>query len=111
MKKMTPSFFQFPVEQELIDEFIEMSLKTDPEAGLKAIKECLNRNLEPELHKIQTPALVVSSEFDMKSLRKATLEVHKQLPNSQLADIKNTGHLPFMENPDDLLKAILDFID
>jgi pimeloyl-ACP methyl ester carboxylesterase len=110
MKKMTPSFFQFPVEQELIDQFIEMSLKTDVDAGLKAIHECITRNFEPELHKIQVPTLVISSEFDMKSLRNATLEVHNQLPNSQLVDIKHTGHLPFMENPDDFLQAIVDFI-
>ena len=110
MKKMTPTFFQYPVSQEIIDEFIEMSLKTDKEAALSTIKHCIKRNLEPELNKIKIPALVVTSEFDMKSLRKATLVVHEKLPNSKLVDITKTGHLPFMENPDELLKAILDFI-
>ncbi len=109
MPKMIPKFFQYPQSQEMIDNFNKMSLKTAKHAGLSAIMNCLNHNLEPELHKIKIPTLVISSEFDQKDLRQATLNIHKLIPNSKLVDIKKTGHLPFMENPTDFLQAIVDF--
>ncbi|TXT56245.1 MAG: putative hydrolases or acyltransferases (alpha/beta hydrolase superfamily) [Promethearchaeota archaeon] len=109
MYKMFPRFFMNPPAQEVIDEFVQYSNKTSRQAGLSAIKYCLKRNLEPELHKIQTPTLVISSEHDQSTLRKATLNLHKLIPNSELVDIPNTGHLPFMENPEVFLKAIINF--
>ncbi len=110
MPKMVPKFFQYPQPQEMIDNFNKMSLKTAKNAGLSAIMHSFNRNLEPELHNIKIPTLVISSEFDQKDLRQATLNIHKLIPNSKLVDIKRTGHLPFMENPTDFLQAIVNFI-
>ena len=86
-----------------------MTLKTAKHAGLSAIHYCYTRNLEPELYKIKVPTLVISSEFDQKDLRQATLNIHKLIPDSKLVDISNTGHLPFIENPNEFLQAILDF--
>ena len=110
MDKMVPTFFMNPPSQEKIDEFTKMTLKTDHYAGLSAIHHCLTRNLEPELHKVKVPTLVISSEHDQKDLRKATLQIHKLVPNSKLVDISDTGHLPFIENPDAYLNAIVDFV-
>ena len=110
MPKMVPSFFQFPVSQETIEEFTEMSLKTDHQAGLSIITHCFNRNMEPELPKITLPTLVVSSEFDQKDLRQATMKIHKLIQGSKLADIPKTGHLPFIENPGAFRKAVVDFV-
>lgn len=110
MNKMFPSFFMNPPPKEEMDNFVKMSLKTAKHAGLSAIHYCYKRNLEPELDNITVPTLVISSEFDQKDLRKATLEVHKLIPNSKLVDIPNTGHLPFMENPTAFLDAINSFV-
>ncbi|MHA1149423.1 MAG: alpha/beta fold hydrolase [Promethearchaeota archaeon] len=109
IEKMIPTSFMTPPPKEVTDEFIKLSLKTDHEAGLSAIHYCLTRNLEPELPKIKVPTLVISSEHDQKDLRRATLQIHKLIPNSILIDIPNTGHLPFIENPAAFLKAIVDF--
>jgi pimeloyl-ACP methyl ester carboxylesterase len=109
MAKMVPRFFIRPPPEEVINDFIEMTLKTAKHAGLSAIHYCYTRNLEPELYKIKVPTLVISSEFDQKDLRQATLNIHKLIPDSKLVDISNTGHLPFIENPDEFLQAILDF--
>ena len=110
MQKMFPRFFMNPPAQEVIDEFVRYSVKTSKQAGLSAIKYCLERNLEPELHKIKLPTLVISSEHDQSTLRKATLNIHKLIPKSELVDIPDTGHLPFMENPKVFLKAIIEFV-
>ncbi len=110
MRKMFPKFFMKPPPEDIMEDFVQNSLKTSKQAGLSAIKYCLERNLEPELHKIKVPTLVISSEYDQSTLRKATLNIHKLIPNSELVDIPDTGHLPFMENPDAFLKAIVDFI-
>ncbi len=110
MDKMFPSFFMNPPDQETLDAFVKMSLKTAKHAGLSAIHYCYTRNLEPELHNISVSTLVISSQFDQKDLRKATLAVHQLIPNSKLVDIPNTGHLPFMENPDAFLEAITSFV-
>jgi pimeloyl-ACP methyl ester carboxylesterase len=109
MAKMFPKFFIEPPSQEVIDKFIQMSLKTSKQAALSSIEYCLENNLEPELHHIKVPTLVISSKHDQKNLRKATLNVHKLISDSQLIDIPDTGHLPFMENPNAFLKAIVKF--
>ncbi len=108
--KMAPSFFKFPIAQEKLDYFESMQLKTAKHAGLSEIQHCYKSNLEPELHKIAVPTLVISSEFDQKPLRQATLQIHKLIPNSKLVDISKTGHLPFIENPAEFLQAIVDFV-
>ena len=110
MGKMAPRFFIRAPSKEVIDNFVEMSLKTAKHAGLSAIHYCYTRNLEPELHNITVPTLVISSEYDQKDLRNATLKIHQLIPNSELVDIYDTGHLPFMENPKEFLKAIQDFV-
>ncbi len=110
MVKMAPTFFTKPISQEDLDEFTRMSMKTDHRAGLSAIHYCITRNLEPELHKIKVPTLVISSEHDQKALRKATLRVHDLIPGSKLVDIPDTGHLPFFENPEAFLEAIVSFV-
>ena len=43
-------------------------------------------------------------------LRQATLQIHNLIPGSKLADIPKIGHLPFVENPEAFLKAIVDFV-
>ena len=108
--KMVTKSFQYPVPQETIDYFKSMSLKTAKHAGLSAINHCMKENFEPLLSRIKVPTLVISSEFDRKELRQATLQIHKSIPGSKLADIPKTGHFPFMENPADFLKAIVDFV-
>jgi pimeloyl-ACP methyl ester carboxylesterase len=110
MRKMTPTFFKYKVPQKLIDDFTAMSNKTPLHSGLKMITACVKTNMEPELHKITVPSLIISSEFDQKALRQGTLAIHKLIPGSTLVDIKKTGHLPFIENPKDFLKALVDFI-
>jgi pimeloyl-ACP methyl ester carboxylesterase len=110
MPKMLPKFFQYPVPKETIDHFNAMSLKTAKHAAVSAINHCMKQNFEPHLSKIKVPVLVISSEFDQKELRQATLHIHKSISGSKFADIPRTGHLPFMENPSDFLKAIVDFV-
>jgi non-heme chloroperoxidase len=110
MAKMAPRFFMKPQPKEMIDNFVEMSLKTAKHAGLSSIQYCYNRNLEPELDRITVPTLVISSEYDQKDLRKATLKIHQLIPNSKLVDISDTGHLPFIENPKEFLNAIQNFV-
>jgi len=110
MPKMLPKFFQYPVSKETIEYFNSMSLKTAKHAGLSAINHCMKQNFEPHLSKIKVPTLVISSEFDQKELRQATMHIHKLISGSKFADIPKTGHLPFMENPTEFLKAIVDFV-
>ena len=110
MPKMVPRFFQYPVSEETIEEFTQISLKTAKHAGLSIIQHCFKRNLEPELHTISLPTLVISSQYDQKDLRQATLQIHRLISGSKLVDIPNTGHLPFVENPEEYLNAIVDFV-
>ncbi|HMF33319.1 MAG TPA: alpha/beta hydrolase [Candidatus Lokiarchaeia archaeon] len=109
-RRMFPTFFKFPVAPEILEDFIVKSLNTPLYVGLSEIKHCYKENLEPQLHKITVPTLVISSQFDQKALRQATLQIHNLIPNSKLADISKTGHLPFMENPAEFLQAIVDFV-
>ena len=102
--------FYFPLTQEKLDWFLALSLKTDTQAGISEIQHSYKWNFEHELHNIKVPTLVVSSEFDSKLLRPATRRIHKLIQNSKLVVILKTGHLPFMENPDGYIQAIVDFV-
>ncbi len=110
LTKLIRMWFKFPLSQEKLDWFLELSLKTDTRAGINEIQHSYRWNFEHKLHLIKVPTLVISSEFDSKLLRPATRRIHRLIQNSEMGVILKTGHLPFIENPEGYIQAIVDFV-
>jgi proline iminopeptidase len=66
----------------------------------------MSRNLLPDLHQINVPTLIISGDDDFicDPISQAT-RIHKEIKNSELAIIHNSGHLPWKEQPAAFNKA------
>jgi len=106
--RMAKGSFKTPPPPEFIKEFMEYSSKIPLHVGVSAISNCYNTNLEPKLPNIKIPTLVISSQYDQRDLRKASLQIHKLIPNSQFVVIP-TGHFSINENPDAFAEPIVSF--
>lgn len=62
-----------------------------------------------DLKKINTPTLVIYGDYE-SGLEGGKL-IHENLPNSEFVLIKNSGHFPFIEQPEAYFDAIDDFLD
>jgi len=59
--------------------------------------------------RIVPPTLIVSGERTTKYMRGVAMELHRTIPNSQLATIQNASHYPHIENPEECSAKILAF--
>lgn len=109
MREVTTQMFYGPSDPSIIDRLIEMSMKTPVEIGIRVFNEILTNNLLDDLGKIEIPALILHGEYDIIPLRQAQA-MHERLPNSRLVVIKNCGHLPFIEKPEETQKAMFEFL-
>lgn len=66
-------------------------------------------NLWPEIGKLAMPALLITGEKDTKYTNIAQ-RMQKVLPNASHVSILNTSHMPHLEQPDSVEKAIKNFL-
>ncbi|MFE4351928.1 alpha/beta fold hydrolase [Peribacillus butanolivorans] len=66
--------------------------------------------LEEDLYSIQTPCLLVWGRHDKVVPLKIGERLHKDLPNSKLAVLENSGHLLPEENPEEVYHLIKEFL-
>ena len=59
--------------------------------------------------RIAPPTLILSGEQTTKFMRGVALELHRTIPNNQLAIIQNAAHYPHIENPEECSAKILAF--
>lgn len=64
-----------------------------------------------ELHTIQTPCLLIWGRYDKVVPVEIGQRLHKDLPNSNLIVIENTGHLLPEEKPEEVYHLIKDFLE
>jgi pimeloyl-ACP methyl ester carboxylesterase len=62
------------------------------------------------LSKIKCPTLVIGCTEDLLTPFKNSEYLHKHIPHSQLKKIRNCGHLPMAEKPEEFVKIVRDFL-
>ncbi|WP_290061687.1 alpha/beta fold hydrolase [Amycolatopsis solani] len=62
------------------------------------------------LAEITTPALVVIGTADALGLIELSAHLAESLPNAELAELPDTGHLPSMERPDEVTTLLRKFL-
>ncbi len=60
---------------------------------------------------IQIPTLVVAGEYDFGVSPESAEALAAALPDAELVVLKDTNHMPTMDNPDDLFAAVTDFLN
>ncbi|MBS5316113.1 MAG: alpha/beta fold hydrolase [Clostridiales bacterium] len=77
---------------------------------INLIKSMLDLDFQHELQKITCPVFIVCGEKDIAN-KKASLQLSKQIPNTEITFIKNAGHEVNMEAPKELGQILNTFLD
>jgi len=63
-----------------------------------------------DLQKLRMPILVVAGRFDRVSIPRYALDFKRYAPQAQIAILENSGHFPFIEEPDETEAVLRDFL-
>jgi proline iminopeptidase len=67
-------------------------------------------DLRPHLAEMQTPALILQGRYDWVTPLAGALEMAEKLPHAQLHIFENSGHMVFMEEPEELVNVLKHWI-
>lgn len=103
----------------LTDELMEFFWKPMKESigrkGFLHFAKCLdNKNLteiEAEIRQLKLPVLIIRGEADIYLSAAISEKIHTEIPGSQLVKIKSGGHFIQEEEPEELSKSILNFLN
>jgi 3-oxoadipate enol-lactonase len=95
---------------EKIEERKAVLLEIDPKAFQAACKILQEADLEPLLHRMKVPTLVVCGEFDQASPPPLNKSIADKVPGAAYVELPGCGHCPPLEQPQAFLAAIKDFV-
>ena len=95
---------------ELIAQRKERFLALDPGTFLEACEALATLDLRPELASVQVPALVLVGAMDEATPPQMSHELAAGLPQAQLAILPGCAHVPQLQEPEQFLAAISEFI-
>jgi pimeloyl-ACP methyl ester carboxylesterase len=95
---------------EMIEERKKVLLAIDPKAFQAACKILQEADLEPMLHRLEVPTLVVCGEFDQATPPALNKQIVEKVAGSRYVELPGCGHCPPLEQPDQFLAAIKDFV-
>lgn len=79
-------------------------------AGLRAARSIARTNLERQVGAIRAPTLIVWGEADRLIPRQFGVYFHKAIVGSHLALLKEAGHIPQVEKPEEFNRVLADFL-
>ena len=95
---------------ELIDERKRVLMGIDPKAFQAACKILQEADLEPMLHKLKLPTLVVCGQFDQATPPPLNKAIADKVNGARYIELPGCGHCPPLEQPQQFLAAIKDFV-
>lgn len=95
---------------EKIEERKNVLLAIDPKAFQAACKILQEADLEPLLHRLRVPTLVVCGEFDQATPPALNKVIAGKVPGAAYVQLPGCGHCPPLEQPEQFLAAIKDFV-
>lgn len=103
LKKMALMILGKEKGQKLIEKQLRKSASADYQAAspkMRAImSKCVNEDLRNQMHKIQTPTLLIWGENDTATPLSDAKIMEKLIPDSGLVNFPNCGHYSFLDNP------------
>ena len=107
---MAPAIMGAP-HKELGVELTNSFCRTDPEIAKRFARATFLSDVRPELARLQTPTLIVQCDDDLIAPRSVGEYMHRTLPHSTLAVVKNIGHCPHLSAPSATAAAIDAFLE
>lgn len=95
---------------EKVDERKQSLLAVHPEAFQAACRILQETDLVPLLSHLRVPTLVVCGECDQATPPALNKEIADNVPGARYVEIAGCGHCPPLEQPEQFLKAIGEFI-
>lgn len=95
---------------ELIDQRRRALLGIDAKAFSHACKILQEVDLTPLLHRLDVPTLVIGGEFDQATPPALTKAIADKIPNARYVELKGCGHCPPLEQPQEFVAAIREFV-
>lgn len=96
----------------LVDRYFELTLrKGNRQALVDRMAVKINSDMVSEIKNIQQPTLVLWGAQDFLIPTKSAYRFQKDLPNDTLVIIKNVGHVPMEEKPDESLAVFINFLN
>lgn len=82
-----------------------------PKKGYKAqLGALLNFDAQDWLNQIEVPALILAGKDDLIAPEQDSIYLNKQIKNSKLVVMDQTGHVPQIERPAEFINIINDFL-
>lgn len=95
-----------------LNRIIEKSSAFNPVGVKGCLLAMLSRtDTTQSLSKINIPTLLICGEQDSLTPPTVMKEMFHKIPNAEFVEIKNAGHMTPIENPDEVNKAILNFLN
>src|ERR1700676_1787767 len=95
------------------DDFFELlvedALRSTPQAFLEIPKSAARFNVSGRLKDLACPALCVQGESDALIPREDVERMCHSIPNGLFVEMKNVGHSPPIEAPEELARQLIDF--
>lgn len=95
---------------EKIDERKKVLLAIDPKAFQAACKILQETDLVPLLHHLKVPTLVVCGQYDQATPPVLNKQIAEKVAGAKYIELPGCGHCPPLEQPDQFLAAIKDFV-
>lgn len=99
-----------PENDEAREELDARFCQNDPQIAKHFARVTFLSDNRKDLPKIEIPTLILQSSKDAIADPAVGAYVHQRLPHSKLVEIEATGHAPHMTRPNDVLKAIKEFV-
>jgi 3-oxoadipate enol-lactonase len=95
---------------EAIEKCKAVLLDIEPRAFQAACKILQEIDLEPQLHRMRVPTLVVCGEFDQATPPPLNKAIAGKVAGAKYVELPGCGHCPPLEQPQAFLAAIKDFV-
>lgn len=96
---------------ELIDKMREANTSINtPHAVKRLAVASAAHNLRHRVSEITCPTLIVVGDEDILVPSRYSHILHREIPGSELVTIKNSGHVPTIEQPAEFNRTVLDFL-
>jgi 3-oxoadipate enol-lactonase len=89
----------------------EISVKNNPPKPIIHLaKSCLKHNVNDRISEIKAPTLIIVGDEDILIPLKYSRILHEKIRGSKLVIIKNSGHVPPLEKPEEFNETVLSFL-
>lgn len=108
--KVAAGMFPEPKQQDLREAFYERAQKNDPQAYYNSFRTLMKWGIGDKIREIDAPALVVASDLDYTPVSLKESYAGK-MQQAKVAVVRDSRHGVTMDQPGELNKILLDFLD